>query len=419
MADGPSDAWVKPKKPWPTYPLTSSKRGQVKKYKGKVRYVCPNDTPPDRAVKILADKYKEWDAEPASAVRRKAAPDAEQTVKDLFVRWLDVKHADATAVPPAISWGHYSACKRVATAFLKFVGPATPYVELTPDDFSRFGESQRARLKAKALRRWLRILASCFNHADDEDWIEQPVKFGQRFRKLANAKDNAVPIDKSREPAEFQKIVAGVEARIRRMRKERERDLRSAEQLRAGIWLAVNGGYGGADLGGLPVDVVDLDGAVIDYRRGKTKMERVVPLMPEAVAALRPVLAAAVDRGDELVFRTREGQPWYREIPKLGKGNAVVSTTTIDNFQQTYAKLLRTLGLKRAGCGFYELRHTHAELADAAGDPHAASRIMGHALPGSKDPYIRVTAERLRKVVDFVRAHLVSKPVQRSGTSAK
>lgn len=389
----------KPKKPWPKFPLTPHASGTwCKKVRGKLRHFGP-----------WSDSHgalARWEEE-APALRAgkatRAASDA-QTLKDLCNRWLLEKMKDAEA--GAITWGHYSMCRRSVRMLLKNFDAEIRVGELGPDGFRDFGRKLEAKYAGRTLRKIVRTIIGLFAYAADEDWIERPVKLGKRFRLLRKKQGDDAPLDKARKPADVRRIIDAAERRLVALERQGERSLSPMRQLIAGMWLAVNGGYGSSDLAEMPRDVVDLDGAVIDYRRGKTKMERVVPLMPETAAALRRVLAERQD--DELVFRTREGQPWRREMPKRNAAGQVVSTTTIDNFQQAYAKLLnlKSLRMKRPGCGFYELRHTHAEIADAAGDTHAASRIMGHALPGSKDPYIRVTPDRLRKVVDHVRFHV-------------
>jgi integrase len=391
--------WTKPTKPYPTYPLTFTPRGQVKKYNGKPRYVCPNETPPKEAVQILARKISEWDR-PAEA----RSSNSGLTIRQVCNRWLDEKLADAEA--GQLTWGYFASCRRVVRAFLDATGESKPVADLGPEDFTAFGRKLQITLGVRAVRRAVRILSSLFRHADDQDWIERPIKLGRRFRQMAGVKTEP-PSNAARTPTELRTILERIDARIAELKSRPERDLGSLIQFKAACWLAINGGYGSTDLAELPVEVIDLDAGVIDYRRGKTKKERIVPLMPETVKALRPVLEMAIKRNDSLLFRTREGQPWRREVPnRSGSGN-VSTVTTIDNFQQVYGKLLRAMGMKRAGAGFYELKDAHSELADAAGDVHAAMRIVGHALPFSRDPYVRVTPDRLQKVVQFIRHKLL------------
>jgi integrase len=57
--------------------------------------------------------------------------------------------------------------------------------------------------------------------------------------------------------------------------------------LRAPILLGINGGLGNTDCATLLLSAIDLDLAVMDYARPKTAVQRVLPLWPETVAALR------------------------------------------------------------------------------------------------------------------------------------
>jgi len=67
--------------------------------------------------------------------------------------------------------------------------------------------------------------------------------------------------------------------------------------------------------------------------------------------------------------------------------------------------------LKRAGLGFYALRHVHRTAADAAKDQPAADLIMGHARDDMASVYReRISDARLKAVAEHVRAWLFAKP---------
>jgi hypothetical protein len=74
--------------------------------------------------------------------------------------------------------------------------------------------------------------------------------------------------------------------------------------------------------------------------------------------------------------------------------------------------LLRTLGIKRKGVGFYALRHTFLTIGEEARDQQAAKFIMGH-LPDADDMSANYREEfteaRLRAVTDHVRKWLFTK----------
>ena len=79
----------------------------------------------------------------------------------------------------------------------------------------------------------------------------------------------------------------------------------------------------------------------------------------------------------------------------------------MDSVNQQFGKLLKRLGLRRRGFGFYTLRHTFRTWADETNDQHAIHRIMGHAIPGMSGIYVeKIELDRLWMVVNHVRDKL-------------
>jgi integrase len=198
--------------------------------------------------------------------------------------------------------------------------------------------------------------------------------------------------------------------------------------LRAMILLGINGGFGNADCGKLPIKAVDINRAVIEFDRPKTGIERVVPLWPETLEALRQSLANRPKPVDEatmnLVFVTTFGRPWLRENVHRTGDNGIDKIVPIDGIRQEFDKILKKLGLKRKGIGFYALRHTFRTWADEVRDQHAIHRIMGHTIPGMSGIYIEeISLDRLRVVVNHVRSKLfgtaeTSQPAASTAASA-
>ena len=156
--------------------------------------------------------------------------------------------------------------------------------------------------------------------------------------------------------------------------------------LRAAIYLGINGGYGPSDLCDLTGDAIDLDGALINYARKKTETERVVPLWPETVKALRRV----VTPGKSIVFANSRGNP-------LVNG----STHTLSRW---FLELLKAAKLDKTGLRFYDLRRTHATVAAQVPDKDARKLIMGHVMGEVLDDYVlHFPCERLLVVTDQVR----------------
>jgi integrase len=98
-----------------------------------------------------------------------------------------------------------------------------------------------------------------------------------------------------------------------------------------------------------------------------------------------------------LLFLTYRGTAWVRQ----GEGSRS------DYVSQNFNKLLKALGLRRAGCGFYTLRHVFRTIADGARDIPAVRYVMGHVDARIDAAYReRIEDSRLRAVVDHVRAWL-------------
>src|SRR5205807_7492 len=104
---------------------------------------------------------------------------------------------------------------------------------------------------------------------------------------------------------------------------EVQRILAAAQpMMRAMVLLALNGGFGNTDVADLPRAVVA--GDFLDYARGKTGIERRVPLWPATLAAVKAAIALSEKRlqkrrvdgrpvdaaAERLVFITRQGQPY-------------------------------------------------------------------------------------------------------------
>lgn len=209
-----------------------------------------------------------------------------------------------------------------------------------------------------------------------------------------------------------------------KVEKRGRQSIESAVQLIAAIYLAVNGGYGARDLAEFPKDlkVVDLSSGIIDYRRGKTDIVRRVPLFPESIEWLKKVWKQRPK--DTLVFRTREGNPLAREEARQdADGNIVVITN--DAINQAYSKVLRKLGFKIAGNGFYKIKDLHCTAADECGDDRAARLLTGHAGIGRgairdvRDAYIKVSIERQRRIVNHVRQVILLPPSRPSRAGSR
>jgi integrase len=125
-------------------------------------------------------------------------------------------------------------------------------------------------------------------------------------------------------------------------------------------------------------------------------------LWPETVEALRAALDARATPRDpanvDLVFLTKQRLSWWKDSPD----NPVSKET---------AKLLKELGIHRAGLNFYALRHTFETVAGEARDQVAVDHVMGHTRDDMASVYReRVGDDRLKAVTDHVHAWLFPPP---------
>ena len=142
-----------------------------------------------------------------------------------------------------------------------------------------------------------------------------------------------------------------------------------------------------------------------------------MPLWPETVSAIKETLKQrpkpATIKAANLVFLTKSGNPWLRENIHFNAEGEIKKVISVDSIVVTLNKLLKQLGIKRKGLGFYTLRHTFRTWADEVNDQHAIHRIMGHAIPGMTGIYVeRIGLDRLRAVVDHVHKKLFSSESQ-------
>lgn len=384
-------------KTWPPalpqgFPLTIHPRGYMARIAGKPRWIC-GKIQPKEALKVYHQK--------AAALLAGMKPVAVRvggrkivTIKFILSSWIRDRQADA--LRGELTPGSLLQYRHSAKAIRDIVGHVA-VTEYRPDHTRQLYGSLYQNRTADFAKRALGHFRTACNHAVEQGWCG-PVNLG----KAAIAKATSRPAVKMRwqlyTPDQIRIILDGLEKRIR------GRNMPSMIQLRAMIYLALNGGYGAQELSDLPRSVIDLDKGRIDYRRGKTGKDHIVPLWPETIAALRPVLAQR--KGDDLLFRTREGNPWCAARLKFSSGKPVGRYDT-DNVNERFTALVKPMGLKIRGQGFYKLKHLANTTADECGDVHATFTLFGHSLPGTKAHYVRVGEDRVRRVVEYMRSHLL------------
>ncbi|MGQ0634221.1 MAG: tyrosine-type recombinase/integrase [Planctomycetaceae bacterium] len=312
------------------------------------------------------------------------------TLADLCNEFLTAKKmlVDSGELSPR-TFGDY---KRTTDTLIGMFGKNRLVSDFSADDFAALRASISKTRGLVGLSNAIRLTRIVFKYAYDVGKIEAPVRFGPLFK----VKRESIRKAASGRPARMFEAVE-----IRRM-------LEGADDvMQAMILVAINCGFGQTDLANLPKSAVDLDAGLIIYPRVKTGVPRRVPLWPETVTAIRKALMVRPEPKDpadaDLVFVMPSGRRWTHISDEGGP---------IDSLGLQFSKLLTELKLKRKGLSFYALRHVFATIASDSCDQVATNAIMGH-LPASDDMpgryRERVADERLRKVVDHVRAWLFPK----------
>ena len=172
--------------------------------------------------------------------------------------------------------------------------------------------------------------------------------------------------------------------------------------LRACIYLGINGGFSNSDVAHLKFQHLKQAGSVrfLAYPRPKTSIERLTPLWPETIEAIKVAIDDRVKPGpghEDLVLLSTTGMPI--DGTHL-VGNRPTQITTLAK-QWRYAT--RRAGRTEVG-GFRRLRNTFATVAHGIADPIAVDYLMGHASKEMRKVYVGGAAwDRLTAVTDHVR----------------
>ena len=303
---------IKPKKPYPSFPLTAHNNGQwCKKIRGKIHFFGVWDDP-----QAALNSYLQVaeDLHAGRSPQKGTLLSGEITVKDICNEYLTYQMHKAETGDISSRW--FEDCRRAVTCFARSVGSNRLVEDLGPEDFQRFrSHLVRRGLKTKgsglgvyALNRNITIIKGIFKYSYEVGYIKHPIRYGKSFDK-----PKASIIRKNRQATEL--------ANGKRLFAVSEmRSLLDAcgNPLRAMILLGINGGFGNTDCARLPLAAVDWNQAIIEFYRPKTGIERMVLLWSETLDALRETLAKRPKPADEdsgkLVFLTAFGCPWVRDV---------------------------------------------------------------------------------------------------------
>lgn len=363
---------VKPAKPRRDFPLAAHRNGQwCKKIRGRIHYF---GTDPKAALAKYLDERDDL-----QAGRQPRRQPGSVTTQYLIRAFLDRQQSRVAAgdISPVTLNDHHEIVRLIA----QHLGKTTDAEQLTPADFQRF----RFALKYSPARtsKIVTVTRGMFKWAAEAGVIAHPPKFGPDF-KVANRK--ALRLYKAQQgkklltAAELQKLLKAADS-----------------QFKAILLLCINGGLGNSDIARLKVS--DVASKWLNFPRGKTGIDRRIPLWKETVDAVAEV--AKGRSPDELLFRTKNG----RALIKIQEGG-----TRSDRTGKMFREVADAAGVDHPRMGLYWLRHTFQTIGDGARDPIATSSIMGHVDATMAGNYREsIEDERLLAVVNHVRAWLFSK----------
>lgn len=371
-------------KPRPDFPLFPHATGRwAKKVRGKLVYFgkCANDPKGAAALELWLDQRDDLLAGRTPRANRDGL-----TVAQLCDMFLIAKRRkrDAGEITGRTFDEYHATTDRLVAAF----GKRRLVDDLAADDFETLRAAIAKQWGPIRLGNEIQRIRGVFKYGYESGLIANPVRFGPEFVKPSRRvirKARAAVGPRMFEPAELRALIEAASQPVKTM-----------------ILLALNCGFGNADCGTLPIDAVDLDKGWIDYPRPKTGIERRCPLWPETVEALREWLpkrpAAKDSKHAGLVFVTKYGGAWAKD-----EADSPVT--------KEFRKLLDSAGLYRRGLSFYTLRHVFATIGGESRDRDAVEHIMGHAEASASMAGAyreRISDDRLRAVVDHVRAWLAS-----------
>jgi integrase len=380
---------AKPPKPYPDFPLfPHATKRWAKKIRGKLYYFGPWDS-----WQAALEKYQQQ-RDDLYAGRRPVDPTAFFTVEKLVNKFLLFKRSrvDSDELTARSFAEYYATCQRVLDAF----GWNRAVEDVRPDDFERYRAQCAKKWGPHRLSGEVQRVRSLFKYAFEAGCVDKMIRYGPGFKKPTKQRmrqHRAAGEKKLFTREEVQKLLdaAGV-------------------QLKAMIFLGLNGGFGNHDCGMLPLSALDLDAGWIDFARPKTAIQRRFPLWPETVQALREVLAKRPipkePDAEGRVFVTKYGGCWAKktELTETKDGKPVANT---DNpVSKEMRKVLNELKINGRR-NFYTLRHMAETIGGESRDQVAVDAIMGHVDPGMGAVYREgVSDERLRAVTEHIRTWL-------------
>src|SRR5262249_20825826 len=319
----------RPKKPYPTFPLTPHASGAwQKKIRGKTHY------------------FGRWANWVNGKLVRVDAEGGWKAALELYTAQADDLHAGRTPRVTADGLTVADLCNRFLTAKVRKVEAGelgqrmfTDYKEVTDLLTEAFGVNRLvedlaaddfAVLRATMAKTWgpvrlgngITRVKSVFKYGTDNGLIERAVRYGSEFRKPDKAvlrRHRAKAGPKMLEADQLRQLLDALDGkqvptgRTAEGGKPEPARQPANPSLRAMVLLGINCGFGNHDCATLSLASVELEKEWVNFPRPKTGIARRCALWPETVEALRAVIGARLTpKGYAevgLVFLNSRGSP--------------------------------------------------------------------------------------------------------------
>jgi len=364
----------KPPKPSKDFPLTphATKRW-CKKIRGKIYYFGTWDNP-DSALQESLKIKEELQAgiDPRRSVTRVTTED----LVNAFLHRSDsrVKSGELSA----LSWNDY---RVIGKMIVNHLGQTTDPEKLRPVDFASFRQSVAEKYSPSRISKVVTVTRQIFKWAQNSELIGTLPRFGPDFSVSTRNQmllHRAVQEKKLLTDEEIRKLLAS-----------------GSQKWKAILLLCINGGLGNSDIARLTLS--DVSGEWLELPRGKTGVDRRIPLWSETSNAIERYLKSRMEPQagvKELLFLSERGGPMV-SIQEGGHRADLVA--------KGFRKLAVLTDVYRPRLGLYWFRHTFQTIGDGAGDPMATSHMMGHidgSMAGQSEE--QIDDSRLLKVANHV-----------------
>jgi len=356
------------------FPLTLHNTGQYcKKIKGKIYYFGTDK-------KEALSRYLEQAAYlHVGKMPKPKSPGQTLSIKTLCNLYLD--HQESRSIIGEIKLRHLYDQTSLLRDFVRFVGSNRVVSDISTVDLQNYRKKLIKTGKSpNTINNRIATVKAMYNWAVDNEIIDHSPRL-RAVKKITPQKGEkpTFAIDQIQALLEIANI-----------------------QMKAMIWFGLNCGFGCTDCAELKWKNIDLRSGRVLFPRGKTGIERNLPLWPETVQVLKQI-----PKQGELVFYTRRGNPWVRAIrSKKGDGNE--KYTKEDAVTKEFSKLIKKAGIKtEKGVGFYTLRRTAATLTARSGDPFAVQRLLGHADLKMATTYVQDVSEQTDRAINNTRKLII------------